>query len=579
MLSRCKIVMAAVLVCVGGLTYAGQDDVVAVVNGEAISRAEFGRSLVGSLGGSALETFVDRALVEQEAARLGVSVSDAELAARRELEVALRLRAAQQKARMGADEYRLALEGAGKDLARVRQELAEGISESGLRALLLGEKMLAPHLDLREEALRAYYERTRGPCYAAAHIVVRSRSRAEELLELLQDDPRLWERAVLEYSLDRSSVAFKGRVGPVPARSELGRVLGGMQPDELGLYGQGDFWHVLRLIGPVAPSPEGFDETKDELRAEVIALETQRRFQPLLALLNSRACVVVNLAGDSGTRLLGEGTAVFVNGQALGVSELARMLVDEFGRTMLGPYIERRLIMQEAHRLGLTVSPEELDVRMGAIGDQLFEEQAAQREVTAAGLTELLSRAGVDSEDFKRGLRGQLVDPEDVRATLLAEKMVADGVEVTEADIVEAYDELKGDRFAVKELAADSQAAAERMYREVKQGIGFELVARTEISEPGIWVPGGLAMVVTSSHPYYPYVKDLREGELSGIFKHDGKYRIIGVLGREPAGEPPPLESLRSALGQEVRLRKSRARIRALLVKLKAEAQIEVRLD
>jgi hypothetical protein len=157
--------------------------------------------------------------------------------------------------------------------------------------------------------------------------------------------------------------------------------------------------------------------------------------------------------------------------------------------------------------------------------------------------------------------------------------MVADGVEVTDAQIAQAYEDLRKDRFVVKELSVESAAAAERIYRQVREGMSFDVVGRTEIPEPGVWLSGGLIEVVTSSHPAYPYVSYLREGEVSSVFKSGGRYRIMKVLERHPASEPPPLDVVRSTLEEQVRLQQSRARIRALLVKLKAESDIEIRLD
>jgi hypothetical protein len=52
----------------------------------------------------------------------------------------------------------------------------------------------------------------------------------------------------------------------------------------------------------------------------------------------------------------------------------------------------------------------------------------------------------------------------------------------------------------------------------------------------------------------------------------------MAVLEREPAAEPPPLEAVREELAAELRLRKARERIPALVLKLKAEADVEVRL-
>jgi hypothetical protein len=570
-------VLALALVpCVG----AAEDGPVAVVNGEAVGRDEFGRALVESLGRSAAQAFVDLALLEQEARRRGIAVTDGELAARRELELELRLQALPRAVRMGPEEFRLATERGGLDMAERRRALEEGISEGALRGRLLAERLLAPGLDLSDEALRSYYERTRGPQYAAAHIEVAGRRLAEDLLGLLEADLRLWQRAVLRHSLDRRSVPDKGRIGPVPAGSELGRVLAGMEPGELKLW-QGDGrWHVLRFIRAVPASGEEFDAVRDRLRAELTALECESRYEALLAELNAGADVVVNLGAEpEARRLLGEQVALFVNGEPVTVRRMADVLLREFGPVMIGPYVERLLVVQEAARMGVSVSEEEMAERLAAVADQLMAEEAARRRMGPDGLVASLARRGADAAEFKAGLVRRVVSREDVRATLLAEKLVADGVEVTEAEIAEAYGELHRDRLLVRELVTDSLPRAERMWDKLREGLSFEVVARTETAEPGAWVQGGLRRLVSSAHPCYGHVKHLREGELSGVFKEGGRYRIMQLLRRDPPSEPPPLDSVRESLAREVRLRKARGRMRALLVRLRAEADIEVRLD
>ncbi|MHC4591979.1 MAG: hypothetical protein ACYS8L_04695, partial [Planctomycetota bacterium] len=516
MLLRKNVTVAAVLLALGAACQTVHADEIAVVNGEPITRSEFGRSLVGSLGRSVMDTFIDRALIEQEARRLGITVTDAELSERKALEIALRLRAVQQNSRMGPEEFQTLAGLLGWDLDELRSQVERGISDGALRIMLLAERILEPTLDLSDEALRNHYERTRGQRYAAAHIVVGGRSRAERLLTMLRDRLELWPQAVLQVSLDRASVPYKGRIGPVPAASRLGKVLSGMQPGELKLHQEGELWLVLRFIKEIPPASEDFEAIKTQLRAELAVAAARDEFNALLAGLNWDAHVVVNMSFDSRARhLLGEETAVYVNGESLPVAELADALVEEFGPSMLESYIERMLIMQQARRRGLTVSDEEFEARLEAIGEQLFEEQAAQRGVTTEDMVQRLAASGVDAAKFKEDLVQQLASPTDVRATLLGERMVENGVEVAEGDISDAYREFCEGRCIVRELAADSSDSAEQLRRRIRQGADFDMLARTEPSGPGAWLAGSRIEAVTSSHPYYPYVKSLKVGDVS----------------------------------------------------------------
>ncbi len=561
------------------LTTAARAEVVAVVNGRQVTGEEFGAALVRSLGRSALDSFVDRGLIEQEARRRGVEVSRQEVAARRELEGELRWRQIIENARMGPEEFRASAERQGWDVEAVRRELQQSVSPDAMRVRLLVERMIAPTLDLSEGALRAHHKRTRGRRLLAAHVALPSRRQAEELLELLRADPDRWQEAVVELSLDRPSVPYKGRLAPVPAGCRLGRALEGLAPGELAVFGSEEGWHVLRRIGEVPATGEPFEELKGTLRAELIAVESEHAYPALLAELHRKARIVTNLSADPPERrLLGAETAAFVNAAALPVGTLAEALTREFGAAMIGPYVERLLVFQAAEREGVSVSAEEVTERMRRIGDELYARQAALRGQSREGLDGLLRSSGIDPAAFRRRLVRELVLREDVRAALLAERLAARELEVSEAEVAAAHAELGLDRAVVQELSAGEAAVAERMRERALEGVSLHVLAQTEMGGPAAWARGARTRTLTPDHPYYAMIKDLREGEVSGVFHEGGRYRIMAVLEREPAVEPPPLESVREELTAELRLRKARERIPALLLKLKAEADVELRL-
>jgi len=552
---------------------------VAVVNGQAITRAEFGRSLLLSLGRGALESYVDRVLIAQEARRMGVRVTDRELQERREVELALRLRAAEQGMRLSPEEFREAVANRGMDIEQVRRELADTISPDALRSKLLAEKLLEPYVNLSDAALRAYYERTRGRRFAAAHIALADRRQAERLLQVLQERRDLWPDAVITYSLDRASRPYKGRIGPVPAASALGKVLAEMKPGELTLWQEGRVWHILWLIGEVPDSGEDFEQIKERLAAELLAERTHSRLYDLLADLWEESRVVVNLSADpEARRLLGEDVAAYVNGEVVRTDALAEALVREFGPAMLPVYIERTLIFQEAARRGIEVPEEEVEARLEAIGRRLVADQAAERGMSVGELQGLVTGGQAGVEELADRLVRESVSVDDVRAALLAERLVAGDVQVTEQEIQDAYREYGGERFVVRDLSTETRGKAENILQRLAQGAAFELLMMTESDEPGRWLESSGLSVVTATHPWYERVKDLKPGQVSGIFQQDGKYHIIKVVEHHLPSDRPPLETVRDKLEREVFLRKAAVRIRALLIKLRAESEINIAL-
>jgi hypothetical protein len=566
--------LTALLLCA-----AADAEPVAMVGERVLDRHEFGEALVRTFGPSAITGVIDWVLVEQEARSQGVEATEEEVLARRDVAVDLAVRAAYVQARVSADDYRRRAESRGEDPSALRQELSQGLSLRAVRARLLAERMLADEVDLSEEAVRRYYERTRGRRYQVAHILTPGRPEAERIAGALELRPELWSELVLRLSLDRDSVPFKGRLPAIPAGSGLGPQFDGMRPGDMRVHESAAGWHVFRLIGTLPPAPEPYDEIKERLRAELLALETAAPYEAFLADLHRNATVVTNLARDPATReQLNADVVAYVNGEPVPAEDLAEVLVERLGRPMLASCIERMLIEQEAERRGVEVSAEELRERKEAIGRQLYEQY-----VLAGGEAAQMLLARMTRDEAADQLVRMHVNEDDVRATLLAEKMVADGLTVPEAAVTALYAESYGERVLAKEASFGTYADARRAYQSLRRGLDFDLMVQAELRGPGLWMTGALERVITPDDPSWVEVADLEPGDVSELFERGGRYRIIKVLERIQPADPPPLESVRKSLEREARLRETRARARALLQKLQAEARrsgtIKVLLD
>jgi len=553
-------------------------EAVAVVNGRPISRHEFGTDLVMSLGEAALHTVVDAALVEQEAARRGITVSDKELAERRELELTLRLNRLMRNLRLGPEEFRQVAEKMGYTPRELRQQWNDSLPEAEVRLKLLTEKLLADTIEISADQLRSYYNRTRGRRLLAAHILVDSQDKAEALIRQLQQQPERWTDLVVAVSLDRASVPFKGRLPAVPASSELGAVLEGMRPDELKLHHSEAGWHVLRFLKEIPASDENLQDAQDELKRELLCELVEEKADGWLAALNADAAVVANLSPEPARRaVLGEQVAAYVNGEPIYVADMADALIERLGQKMIRPYIERELIFQEAERLHITVSEEQVRTRVGQLAEDLFLERSRELGLEPDELAALLSQKGSDIETFKRQLAHQCATDRDVRALLLAEKAVGSGVDVSEQQVRTAYDQRCGERIDAREIVVDSASAARRVYMEAAGGADFFALVQAESIATGAWLDGGIVRGISPAHPYYTHVRSLAEGKTT-YFRSGEKYHILKVVKRYPPTNPPPFESVYQSLREELVREATRARIKAWLEKLKAEASIRIKL-
>ena len=575
---RKRTILACLFLALAGALPVVRGEVVVRINDREITRQELGMSLARAMGRAALNDYVDRALVAQEARRRGVAVTPAELDARCALEFDLRVRRATRNARLAPDEFRAAAAERGVDFDETRAEVEKGLSVRAMRARLLAEKLVERDIDLSDERLREYFDRTRGRRYAMAHVMLPTERQARQALALLRQRPELWADVVQQVSMDRASVPYKGRVAPVPVDSEWGRLAEGMAAGDLKLHGDGEYWHVIRLIRAIPAEDVDFEQAKDDLKSELLAVSADERVHRLLADLNERACVVPNLAAlDRVRTVLGRDVAVFVNGEPFSMADLAEALVEEAAPELLPRLIDRELMFQEAERRGVELPEEAVDAKLDEVGGLLFQARAQWLGRTAEELTDMLP-SPERARDVKDTLAMQAMDRENLRAALLAERMVADEVEVTDEELRKAYEEFHGKGVVVTQVTLDTAAEAQEVLRLLEAGTDFDLLARQRAGAGGALVATDVIVNVPVSHPYYVHVQDLAEGELSAPFRYEGKYRIIKVLQRRSGADAPPLESVREKLRRRVFLRKARARIEALIVRLRAEADIEVNL-
>jgi hypothetical protein len=87
-----------------------------------------------------------------------------------------------------------------------------------------------------------------------------------------------------------------------------------------------------------------------------------------------------------------------------------------------------------------------------------------------------------------------------------------------------------------------------------------------------------IAVWVTPSHPWFKHLKNVKDKGISGVFAHGGRHHIARVMKQFKPGTLAE-DALQKAAELQARRAKMRKRVAALMVKLRAEAQIENPLE
>ena len=228
---------------------AGQPDseIVAIVNGERITRKQVADELMLIYGKEALNWFVDRALIEQEAKKSNLDATPKELQARIEKEVQRLLGQIMAQYRIRTEaELTEFVKRQGGSLETMKQRFAEKLAPQ-VRPAVLEEKILRLRVTVTPDEVRERYQRLYGPRLEAQQIVVATKKEADDLAAKIRAGA---DFAILarENSLDSASKGSGGRLQPVSSDTELGRAMANLHEGEVSdPVPIGEYYHILKL--------------------------------------------------------------------------------------------------------------------------------------------------------------------------------------------------------------------------------------------------------------------------------------------------------------------------------------------
>jgi peptidyl-prolyl cis-trans isomerase SurA len=235
--------------------------------------------------------------------------------------------------------------------------------------------------------------------------------------------------------------------------------------------------------------------------------------------LNERVTLVIRSAGIADTP---------ENRQRVS-SQVLRSLIDE------------RLEMQEAKRLGVAATKEEVNQALARIEQQ--------NNIPKGGLDAFLTKAGI--------ARASLVDQ--VTASLTWAKVVRNrlsrDVTISDEEVDEVLARLKDtadvpqDRVSEIYLAVDNptqepevKQLADRLIQQIRSGVRFNAVARQFSQSPTAAVGGDLGWVTESQllPELGDALKKMNPGEMSYPLHAGGGYYILYLVDRRTLGKPDP---------------------------------------
>ncbi len=231
-------------------------DVVASVNGVSISKEELYSTLVKQYGASSLSALIDNKIIEQEADKKDITITDKEI--NEELQTYI-------DSYGGEEAFQSALEQSG---------LKENDVKSDVENYLKIEKLLEPEIKVTEEEMKTYFDENKESFneqeqVEASHILVDDKKTAEEVAQKLADGQDFAELAK-EYSTDASNAESGGELGYFSKgemAAEFEEAAFSMAKGEISDLVKTEYgYHIIKVTDKKAAKEAVYEDHKEDIK-------------------------------------------------------------------------------------------------------------------------------------------------------------------------------------------------------------------------------------------------------------------------------------------------------------------------
>lgn len=533
--------------------------VVAVVNGEPISRTELGREAMQQYGEQILEGMVNKRLIAEECQRRGITVTRAEV----EAEIG-RL----------AQHFKLPVDQWLKLLQDERGITPEEYAEDIIWTTLALRKLAGTRLTVSQTELVEEFERCYGPAVEARLIACGTLEKAREVHARAKANPELFGRLAKEYSED-ASASLEGRIQPIRKHcgyAEIEQAAFSLEPGEVSeVIAVGGQYLILQCERKLPGSQlVRFQEVAPRLE-EVVRERKLREAAGEIFQALQRGAQVVNVLNDPLRRQSMPGVAATINGQPISIAEVAEKCIERHGKEVLEGMIDRRLIAQALKQKNQAVSAEEVEAEVAYMAGVMVPPKPDGAADVEGWLKAVAERTGMSPELY----RAQVAWP-----AAALKKLIAGQVVVTDDDLRKGYEANYGPRVRCRAIVLGDFRRAQEVWEKARQNPTAEhfgdLAAQYSIEAGSQALRGEVPPI--RKHGGQPLLEKeafaLKPGELSGIIQVGDKYVILLCEGfTEPT--KVAFEEVRGLLYEDLFEKKQQLAMMEYFEQLKESATID----
>ena len=273
-------------------------NIVAIVNGQKVTRQELYELLVDTYGDDALDVLIRRTLIYQAAAKEGISAASSEVNQKLktlingEIDGLMRTYRIKDKADLEKELIKI-----DSSIAQLEEKLSKKMRKQA-EVEVLAEKVMTKTVTVTEEELKKVYDLEYGEKIEASQIVYNTRSDAEDALKKIKSGADFATMAKND-SIDRVSAAKGGKMQPFSPKDGIGIQVANLKVGEISDIIKTDYgYHIIQITGKKPASNKDFKAVRSELEKTVRNQRYKERLGPWLISLIENASITKNLAND-----------------------------------------------------------------------------------------------------------------------------------------------------------------------------------------------------------------------------------------------------------------------------------------
>lgn len=534
-------------------------NVMAVVNGRDINRAQLSHACVERFGQEVLESLVNKRLILHHCRNRGIEITPEEINAE--------IDRMAQRFKLGREQWLDLLE---RERGINREEYARDI----LWPTLALRKLAADQLTVSEQELQEAHEMRYGPAVRARLIVVSNREQAEQLHRQLVARPDEFARLAMDYSEDLNSASIGGLIQPI--RRHMGdprieQTAFSLRPGDISpIIGVAEQFAILKCEEHQPRANVPLEQVRTELIEQIQESKLRevaaQKFEELQA-----SATVQNVWNDPQLSERMPGTVATVNGEPISMRQLGEECLLRYGDEVLEVEISHVLLQQALAKAGLQVTQQDVDAEIA-------------HAATLAGVVDELGQPDFEKwfrlATEEQGVNKDMYLRDTVWPSAALKKLTGDTIQVTQEDLDKGFDANYGPRVRCRAIVLHNMRKAMEVWGKARQNPSMEyfgdLAAEYSIEATSKSLKGEVPPI--RKYGGQPQLEEaafaLAPGELSEVIQVGERFIILKCDGRTEPIEFRP-EEVEHVLRQDIYEKKLRLAMSQKYEEVRSAAEID----